>query len=298
MKSLDIVVPVYNEDIGVVKKIVTSLQTIFPDREQARIIIVDDGSDESYLLEEIKEWEGVLLCKHPVNMGYGQALKTGILSGSAPLIAIVDADGSYPVESLAALVKEMAECDMALGIRTGSVVKIPFLRRAPKQFLNLFASYLSGTHIADLNSGMRVFSRDLCYYFWGLLPKRFSFTSTMTMGAVMGGFRVKEKPIDYYKRVGNSSIQPIRDTIRFMKILIRLGMLFSPFKIFGPVAAILMAIGFTKGILIDYIINGYVGNMSITVILAAIQIFMMGLVADLIVKGRNLKLNNPSDPPS
>ncbi len=95
-----------------------------------------------------------------------------------------------------------------MGTRTGGNVSILLLRRFPKACLNSFAPFLAGRRIADLGSGMRVFTRELAKYLWHLFPSFFSFTSTMTMGSLSSGFRVKEIPINdrYQGAVGSLSV--------------------------------------------------------------------------------------------
>jgi len=293
MKRLDIIIPVYNERVEVVESTVAAVKRAFMSVEGVTIIVVDDGSDREYDLASLKTEEGIVFVQHEVNRGYGAALKTGILKGCAPWIGITDADGTYPVEKLAVLAKDMDECDMVVGIRTGKVREIPWSRRFPKELLNRFASYLAGMRIRDLNSGLRVFSRDLSYYLWGLFPSRYSFTSTMTMGALMGGFRVREVPIDYYRRAGESSIRPIRDTVRFFTTALRLGLLFSPMRVFGPTAAFLFALGVGKGFIRDYFSVGYIGNLAVTLLVGALQVLMLGLLGELIVHSRSLKRRDP-----
>jgi glycosyltransferase involved in cell wall biosynthesis len=294
MKTLDIVIPIYNEGVEVVRTTVKAVKQTFRSMDGVTIILVDDGSDKEYDIGSLKKEEGIVFVQHEVNRGYGAALKTGILNGCAPWIGITDADGTYPVESLAVLAKDMNKCDMVVGTRTGKVREIPWSRRLPKELLNRFASYLAGERIRDLNSGLRLFSRDLSYYLWGLFPSRFSFTSTLTMGALMGGFRVREVPIDYYRRNGKSSMRPIRDTARFFRTALRLGLLFSPMRVFGPTAGILFTVGFVKGILLDYFLLGRVGNLAVTLMLTAVQVLMLGLLGELIVHSRSLRRRDPA----
>ena len=286
---LDVIVPVYNEKRESIQATLNSLRGAVGSRPNTHIIVVDDGSDEKYSLSFLRDEDDITLIRHDRNQGYGAALKSGILAGDAPWIAITDADGTYPVDSLPLMLEWMDSYDMVTGIRTGSTKEIPPLRRLPKALLNRMASYLARVRITDINSGLRVFTRDLCYYLWGLLPPRFSFTSTLTMGALLGGFRTKDIPIDYYKRAGHSSIRPIRDTLRFFHTILRLGLFFAPMRTFGPISAILLLIGIIKGLFIDYISQGQVGNMSITVLLFSLQIFLLGLMAELIVHSRSLK---------
>ena len=298
MKTLDIVIPIYNEDVEVVRATVKAVKETFRSMEGVTIILVDDGSDKKYHIESLKEEEGIVFVQHEVNRGYGAALKFGILHGRAPWIGIIDADGTYPVESLAVLAQHIGNCDMAVGIRTGKVREIPCGRRLPKGLLNRFASYLAGLRIRDLNSGLRLLSRDLAYYLWGLFPSRVSFTSTLTMGALMGGFRVRDVPIDYYKRAWKSSVRPITDTARFFKTALRLGLLFAPMRVFGPIAGILFTMGFVKGILYDHVLLGRVGNLAVTLMLTAVQVLMLGLLGELIVHSRSLKRRDPATWPS
>jgi len=294
MKTVDIVIPIYNEGVEVVRATVKAVKETFRSMEGVTIILVDDGSDKKYDIGSLKKEEGILFVQHEVNRGYGAALKFGILHGRAPWIGIIDADGTYPVESLAVLAKDMDKCDMVVGIRTGKVREIPWSRRLPKELLNRFASYLAGVRIRDLNSGLRLFSRDLAYYLWGLFPSRFSFTSTLTMGALMGGFRVRDVPIDYYKRNGKSSMRPVTDTARFFRTALRLGLLFSPMRVFGPAAGILFTVGFVKGILRDYVLLGHVGNLAETLMITSVQVLMLGLLGELIVHSRSLKRRDPA----
>ena len=290
MTALDLIIPVYNETSDIVARTVRAARAAFEQdgAVQPNIIIVDDGSRVPVDAAAFAGLDGITLLRHERNRGYGAALKTGIRAGTAPWIAITDADGTYPVDRLPDLVREMGAHDTAVGTRTGGNVNIPLLRRFPKACLNRFASYLAGTHIADLNTGMRVFTRELAEYLWHLFPPGFSFTSTMTMGSLSGGFRVKEIAIDYYKREGSSSISPVADTIRFFKIAFRLGLLFSPMRIFLPIALLMLGAGAVKGIGIDYLQQGRVGNLSVALLVAGVQVFLMGLLGELVVLSRKL----------
>jgi glycosyltransferase involved in cell wall biosynthesis len=294
MKSLDIIIPVYNEEVKVVKNTLDALKGAFASMEEITIILVDDGSDEQYSLASLEKEEGIIFVQHEVNRGYGAALKSGILKGSAPWIGITDADGSYPVEQLALFVQYMDEYDMVIGIRSGPVREIPWVRRLPKAMLTSFASYLAGVRIKDVNSGLRIFSRDFCYHLWGLFPSRFSFTSTLTIGAILGGFLIREIPINYYKRMGKSSVRPFTDTIRFFATVLRIGLLFSPMKIFGPTAAFLFALGCGKGVVRDYLSEGHIGNLAVTLLVGALEVLMLGLLGELIVNSRSLKRRDPA----
>jgi len=292
MNALDIIIPIYNEELSLVQETIRKVREAFASINNVKIYVVNDGSDDKYNLDLLKNEGDIIYLRHEVNQGYGRALKTGISSGSAPWIAITDSDGTYPVEDLPLLVQNMDNADMVVGTRVGEIREIPLMRRFPKKMLNILASYMAGIRITDLNSGLRVFTRSLCYNFWGLLPPRFSFTSTLTMAAQISGYRVKEEPINYFKRTGSSSIHPIKDTLRFINIIIRLGVLFHPMKLFAPFAFLLFFAGFIKGILRDFLFQGYVGNLSIMLMIAGFQVILMGYLGELIVCNRRLTHEN------
>ncbi len=287
-KAVDVIIPVYNEKVQIVRDSIEACRATFDKTPEinATIIVVNDGSDPSYGVDELRSEPGIIYVRHEQNSGYGTALKSGVRAGNSPWIAITDADGTYPIADMPKLVEQVGDFDMVVGVRTGEVSEIPMLRRFPKKMLNLFASYMSRTKIVDLNSGMRVFSRELCYYLWPFYPSGFSFTSTITMGAIMGGFRTLDCPINYFKREGSSSIKPIKDTIRFFRLVCRLGLIFYPMRLFFPVAVVLFSAGFMKGIFRDYWLHGYIGNFSQLTMIAGIQVFMLGLLGNLIVMNR------------
>jgi glycosyltransferase involved in cell wall biosynthesis len=99
-----IVIPAYNEEkgIGAVLENVTSLDGRF------EIIVVDDGSEDN-TTTIVENYNNVRLIRHQQNMGYGAALKAGIQSASTDTVLIMDADGTYPHETIPDLIKAMQD---------------------------------------------------------------------------------------------------------------------------------------------------------------------------------------------
>ncbi|MBF0278041.1 MAG: glycosyltransferase family 2 protein [SAR324 cluster bacterium] len=280
--ELSVIIPVYREALAVVQKTLKEVEEILSETDwRFEIIIVNDGSGEGFDYHSLQTKNYVSLLEHPHNKGYGAAIKTGIQHSTYPWIGITDADGTYPNQDFPQLLVKAKDADMVIGIRKLS--DVPLLRQAPKFLLNRYASFLANETIADLNSGMRIFKRDLAMRFWSLYPDGFSLTSTITMAAISHGYTLAEVPIEYYKREGKSSIRPIADTYRFFKLVGRLGLYFNPLRIFIPIAAGCMGVGLLKAVR-DYIVVAQVGNVSISLILAGLQIYLMGLLAELISK--------------
>ena len=282
--SVSVVIPVYNE-IGAIQETVDDVVRHMEDSGLTfEIILVDDGSsDGSGEIIEKQTSACVKSLHHKVNRGYGAALKTGLEHARYDLIAITDADGTYPNERLPGLIRALGDDDMLVGARVGKNAKIPAVRKPAKQALNQLANYLSETEIPDLNSGFRVMRKPIVKRFTHILPDSFSFTTTITLAMISDGYQVKYTPIDYFHRAGNSKINPIKDTLRFTQLVIRTVMYFNPLRIFLPLSFALFLAALL--VLIYRLITGQ-GLLIFGIILfvSAIQVLTTGMLADLIDK--------------
>ena len=276
--GVSVLIPAFNEE-GAIEETVKKIAEQRRYFRELEIVIINDGSDDR--TGEIARGLGVTLLEHEVNRGYGAALKTGLQRAQHALVLIADADGTYPLEDIPKLVGDMGEFDMVVGARTGAVVQVPWMRRPGKWIITRLAEYLSGQKIPDLNSGLRVFRRDVALRFLTLYPDGFSFTTTITLAMLTNHYRVKFVPINYMRRIGKSSIKPIRDFTNFTILIIRICAYFKPLNVFVPPAMLLIFLGLVKGT-IDYTGQGHLGLLAIALALTGIQMLFIGLLADLI----------------
>jgi len=283
--KLSVIVPVFNEE-KIVFSIINELKNVLNKLNISyEIIAVDDASrDKSG--EILKTIEGINLIKHPQNRGYGASLKTGIKAAQGEWILITDADGTYPLNSIPELYKYTNDYDMVVGARTGKNVSIPFFRKPAKKFISILANFLSGQKIPDLNSGLRFFKKDLALNYFHLFPERFSFTTTITLAFISDGYLVKFIPIDYFKREGKSSISPLKDFIYFTSLVVRIVTYFRPLKIFALISFLLLFLGIIIFVYGFYFLHVVADITFIVLALAAIQTFLSGLIAELVVKSR------------
>jgi glycosyltransferase involved in cell wall biosynthesis len=197
------------------------------------ILVVDDGSRDGTRdhLRSI-DLPGLRVLAHGGTRGYGAALAHGITEARHPWIAITDADETYPDERIPELFREALrqDTDMLIGARTGSVVEDPLPRQPPKWALRRLASLVSGTAIPDLNSGLRIMRRAMVERYLHLLPAGMSFTSTITLAALAGGWRVDFVPIDYHRRTGRSKFRPVADTASSLLLVARTVLWFPPLR--------------------------------------------------------------------
>jgi glycosyltransferase involved in cell wall biosynthesis len=283
MQPVSIVIPAYNEE-GAIGEVLHKLLQVLAEAELPHeILVVDDGSqdDTAVIVADIPE---VTLIRHRQNKGYGAALKTGIRRAQHELICITDADGTYPNERIPDLAAwfDQEPLDMVVGARIGEEVAIPLIRRPAKWALGKLANFVAGETIPDLNSGLRLFRRDVVLRFFTILPEQFSFTTTITLAMISNQYLVKYVPINYYARVGKSKIRPIQDTINFVQLVMRIALYFAPLKVFIPLSLFLILAGVAWAAY-TLLAWGQLADVSTLVIMmTAFQALMIGLLAELI----------------
>lgn len=274
---LSVVIPAFNEEAGIAGTIEQVRQHLAEAAIGHEIIVVDDGSLDQ--TSPRADGAGALLVRMPHNGGYGRALKAGIAVSRGELVAIIDADGTYPAEKLSEMVELARYNDMVVGDRGASMKGVPVVRRPAKWMLNNLASLLAQQRINDLNSGLRVFQRPTLERFLYLLPNGFSFTTTITLCMLAAGYRVAYLPIVYSKRIGVSKIRAT-DFFRFMTLVFRLTVYFQPLRVFMPLAVLLFTIGVLKGIYDIYLDN--LSETAVLGVLGGIMVWSLGMIADMI----------------
>lgn len=283
--KLSVVIPCYNEKAAIATT-VTEIREALKDMGAYELIVVDDGSVDgsAEILEFLVEGQPKLkVCHHEENRGYGAALKTGMRLASGELIAITDADGTYPNEQIPELVKRCADVDMVIGARTGLVVEYSMLRRIPKVFLGWYCSWITGSKIPDFNSGLRVFKKSVAEQFRQVLPNTFSFTTTITLAMLTNDFSVQYVPVNYSARIGKSKIRPIKDTLQFMQLILRTGMYFAPLRAFAPLIGML-TVAFVVSLAYDIIIQHNLTDKTLILLILALNTALFALLADVIDK--------------
>lgn len=271
-----VVIPARNEASGLAN-LLPRLAAYLP--QGSEIIVVDDGSDDDTL--SICAKFPVRVISHPYPKGNGASIKTGARAARGETIVFMDADGQHQPEDIATLLDKFSEgYDMVVGARKSGSHAGPHRAIANDVFSRL-ASWMVMQSIEDLTSGFRVVHATKFRQFLYLLPNGFSYPTTITMSFFRAGYGVAYVPIHTPRRLGKSHIRPLRDGVRFLLIIIKIGTLYSPQRLFLPISAsfFLTGLGYY---LYTYLNAGRFTNMSALLFISAIFTFLIGIVSEQI----------------
>lgn len=271
--KISIVLPAKNESAAIGQTL-AQIQQLQLAHE---IIVVNDGSTDQ--TKQVAETAGAKVVTHPYSKGNGAAIKTGARTATGDIIVFMDADGQHDPQDIPRLIEKIEQgYDLVVGARQkGSQASIG--RGVANALYNNLATYMTEQKVQDLTSGFRAVRADKFREFLYLLPNGFSYPTTSTMAFFRAGYSVTYVPIHAAKRIGKSHIQPLKDGIRFFLIIFKIATLFSPLKMFLPIAILLFMIG-TGWYGYTLWDAGRFTNMSALLYTGSIMIFLMGLISE------------------
>ncbi|MDH1706014.1 glycosyltransferase family 2 protein [Acinetobacter johnsonii] len=273
--KISVVLPAKDES-GAIGQTIAQIQQLQLAHE---IIIVNDGSTDD--TKHIAERAGAKVITHPYPKGNGAAIKTGARNATGDVIVFMDADGQHDPADIPVLLEKIEKgYDLVVGARQkGSQANVG--RGIANALYNHLATYMTEQNVEDLTSGFRAVRADKFRDFLYLLPNGFSYPTTSTMAFFRAGYSVTYVPIHAGKRIGKSHIQPLKDGVRFFLIIFKIATLFSPLKMFLPIAVLLsiLATSWYGYTLYEY--NRFT-NMSALLYTGSIMIFLMGLISEQI----------------
>lgn len=277
--QLSIILPAKNESKGL-ERLLPVLTKMFP---MAEILVVDDGSVDT--TAELCKQLGVIRVSHPYSQGNGAAIKSGARRAMGDVLLFMDADGQHRPEDIPRLLAKLeAGYDMVVGSRDASG-QASRHRSLANGFYNRLASWMVGHEVKDLTSGFRVVRQDKFLEFLYLLPNGFSYPTTITMAFFRAGYSVRYEPIAVQSRMQGteSHVRLWRDGIRFLLIIFKIGTLYSPLKLFAPVALAhaLIGLGYYA---FTYIDHGRLSLATIFMLTSSVTIFLIGLVSEQITQ--------------
>jgi hypothetical protein len=246
-EKLSIVIPAFNEEDAVddiLKRCLEARSVLVKEAglSGVEVVIVDDGSRDK-TQEKARRWTEAKLVVHEKNKGYGAALMTGFRASSGDMLSFLDADGTCDPLAFKGLILAMreAKADMAVGSRLHAGSDMPAIRTFGNRLYALLLRSLTGVHMTDTASGMRVFKRTLLPRL-APLPTGLHFTPAMTARVACMGASIVEHPIPYSERIGQSKLSVVRDGVRFLRVILGTVFAYFPMRVFAPLAAVSFAL--------------------------------------------------------
>jgi glycosyltransferase involved in cell wall biosynthesis len=273
--KLSVIIPAKNEACSLVS-LLPSIKSVLP---EAEIIVVNDGSTDD--TKAVCEQNKIRSINNPYSKGNGAAIKSGSRAAKNDILVFMDADGQHRPEDIPRLVEKLLEgYDMVVGARNmDSQASIG--RATANTIYNWFASWMVQHKIYDLTSGFRVTRANKFREYLSILPNGFSYPTTITMAFFRSGLSVGYIPIKTEKRQGKSHIRLFQDGVRFLLVIFKVGVLYSPLRIFFRVSLLFFFIGISY-YLYTYSTMGRFTNMSAMLFITSILIFLIGLISEQI----------------
>jgi len=273
--KISVVIPAKNES--------HNLEGLLPRVRQAQpeaeIIVVNDGSTDD--TATIASHHGARVLEHPYSMGNGAAIKTGARHAQGQIIIFMDGDGQHDPNDISRLLAKFEEgYEMVVGARQTDT-HASFLRRIGNSLYNKLASIMTSYRIEDLTSGFRAVRARHFRKFLYLLPNGFSYPTTSTMAFFRSGLPVAYVPIRATNRGGKSHIRLLRDGTRFFIIILKIGALFSPMRLFLPISLSLFILG-TCYYAFTFITEHRFTNMSALLLISSLLVFLIGIISEQI----------------
>ena len=211
------VIPAYNEAKHLADVVRRTRQ------ELDHVLVVDDGSTDDTAAQARTAGAEVLV--HSENRGKGESIKAGLrywLERDFWWVVILDADGQHLPEEIERMLDQAGAdgAELLIGNRMNDVGSMPLVRRVVNRYMSNKISRVCGQQIPDTQCGFRMLHRDL-------IPSvlvgtnRFDYETEMLILASRKGFRIASVPITTVYSDEVSSIHPVRDTLRFFKLMKR-----------------------------------------------------------------------------
>jgi len=279
--NISIILPAHNESTGL-KRLLPELRSFYP---RAEILVVDDGSTDD--TASVTDQAGARRISHPQPRGNGAAIKRGARHARGDILVFMDADGQHSPDEIQRLLSGLEQgYDLMVGARDRSG-QASWARWLANSVFNGLATWFVDQNIGDLTSGFRACWASKFREFLSLLPNKFSYPTTSTMAFFRAGYSVGYVPITVTQRdAGQTShIRLIRDGIRFLLIIFRIGTLYSPLRLFLPISCFFFLVG------VGYytarcVLHGHLifSNGTGLLFITAILIFLIGLVSEQITQ--------------
>lgn len=234
MKTLSVVIPAYNEEECLkdfLPKVVEHCR-----QKSYKLILINDCSKDATgkIMEQFGRENFITIIHNKVNAGYGGSIKNGIKKADTDYVITFDADGQHRLEDIEPLLKITMEngAEMVVGDRGYSSGAY---RETGKWLIRVVAKLLMPFKIKDINSGLKIYNRELAVKYIRICPDTIAYTYIILFVFIFKKHLVLEAPIGINKRLTGKSTINFMTALENMQEIINFIILFNPIRIFFPV---------------------------------------------------------------
>jgi len=189
----------------------------------AEVLVVDDGSADD--TTPLAEAAGARVIRHPRNRGKGAALKTGLQDlqeKNYTYVIMLDADGQHLPEEITSFIEEGNRRASALivGSRMQDAAAMPLVRRMTNHFMSLFISAICRQSVPDSQCGFRMIHREIIPLLF-CRSDAYDYETEMLFIVSRAGFAISAVPVTTVYADETSKIRPLRDAVRFARLVTR-----------------------------------------------------------------------------
>ena len=224
--KMTVLIPAYEPTLSLLKLIIE-----LKEKTAYRILVVDDGSGESYRqLFEKAETLGCTVLRHEKNLGKGAALKTGflrlLLDAEPDDVVCADSDGQHCAEDIVrvALAVDSGRPEMILGVRefTG---KVPFKSRAGNAITAFILTLATGVALRDTQTGLRAYPGRMLGWLRSVEGDRFEYELNLLLAAKKANIDIRQVTIAtiYDNNNKGTHFRPVRDSVRVLAPILKFG---------------------------------------------------------------------------
>lgn len=288
--SLTLIIPAYNEEAALATVMKETVS--FCAAKGFDLVVVNDGSTDgtSRVLEPYASHPNVTVISHKVNRGYGGAVKTGVGAASTKYVITMDADGQHDLRDVEALHREILStgADMIVGSRRGAPGQGHY-RAIGKSLIRRIARVLMPLEIYDLNSGMKIYDREIASRYLKLCPDSMAYSDIIGLVFVSQRHLVVESPISVKPRSAGRSTIGFSTAVDTVKEILNIVVLFNPMRVFFPIALFFLLAGVAWGLPLVLMGRGVSTGAMLGIVTGLIFLFL-GLIAEQLSQMRKQDL--------
>lgn len=213
-----VILPAFNEADNI-SKVIREIK-----KAEIEVIVIDDGSNDS--TSSIAEKEKTHLIRHPIRRGKGASLKDGFdyaRSNGYDMIITMDADGQHDPSEIPLFIKKAKETGarVIVGNRLADPAGMPLTRIFTNWFMSKIISAICRQVIPDTQCGYRLFYREAIDSI-DIEARKFEIESELLVKLARKGYRIESLPIKSIYAGGTSQINPLIDTFRFIRFIVKI----------------------------------------------------------------------------